>query len=230
MSGDWVIQAVINQRTWRYRKRVLKAYSDLFQQNPAELNAELATANSPFKNDRTTTVQLITRGNEQFILKRYNARNLWHRYKRAFRRSRAIRCWDMSEQFNLAGLNVAEPICVLEKRFGPIRQDAYFISRFIPGAELLDLLPTLGAQQQQAVASEIKVAFAKLRKNKLSHGDMKATNLLWLNEKIVFIDLDAARVHRRQQSWERAHRKDRRRFLKNWQGQPELARLFDGLE
>lgn len=230
MSGDWVNQAVFNQQTWQYRRRVSTSYAHQFQQDVEALNNEIANAVIPaLKNDRTTTVQQITRGAERFILKRYNARNLWHRFKRAFRRSRAIRCWDMSERFRRAGLNVAEPICVLEKRFGPICQDAYFISRFIPGTELLDLLPTLDNDQRQRVATEIKAAFTKLRKNMLSHGDMKATNLLWLDGQIYFIDLDAARHHRSEQGWQRAYRKDRRRFLKNWLGHPELSNMFSDL-
>jgi serine/threonine protein kinase len=229
MSGDWVNQAVLNQQTWRYRKRVSRPYAGLFEQDVGALNEELTNSADPLKDDRTTTVQRISRGDDQFILKRYNARNLWHRFKRAFRRSRASRCWDMSECFRRAGLSVAEPICMLEKRFGPICQDAYFITRFIPGEELLDLLPALNNQQQRQIAREIENAFSIMRDYQLSHGDLKATNLLWYNEKIFFVDLDAAKRHNNHRNWQRAHRKDRKRFLKNWREQPEILALFSEL-
>jgi len=187
----------------------------------------MASAAKPLKDDRTTTVvKLVQQSQDALVLKRYNPRNHWHKVKRALRRSRARRCWQMSYAFARAGLNVAAPVLMFEQRFGPLRLDAYFVNAFLEGQELLTLLPALDECERRLVATEIRAAFGKMQAAKLSHGDMKASNLIWSQGKLFFIDLDAAQQHRSQFTWFRAHQKDRQRFLKNWADQPEILDVF----
>ncbi|NNC99078.1 MAG: hypothetical protein HKN85_02745, partial [Gammaproteobacteria bacterium] len=110
---------------------------------PGELDQAIAESNDVFKHDRTTSVARVCLGAQEGVLKRYNPRNWAHKFKRAFRRSRARRCWNMSYHFHRAGLNVAQPVLMYEKRLGPIRRDAYFLNRYLPGEELLGRLSTL---------------------------------------------------------------------------------------
>ena len=65
-----------------------------------------------------------------------------------------------------------------------------------------------------------------MQEHKISHGDLKATNLLWVDNQLYFIDLDAARQHKTIASWQRANKRDKKRFLKNWRDTPELEALF----
>ena len=59
---------------------------------------------------------------------------------------------------------------------------------------------------------------------------MKATNLLWVDGALYFIDLDAAKKHAWWSlTWGKAHAKDKRRFLKNWAEKPDLLSLFSEL-
>ena len=136
----------------------------------------------------------------------------------------------MSYDFAQAGLNIAMPFLMHEQRFGPLRLDAYFISEALSGHELLSALPAMSDEQKQSVVVQLTQAFEKMRTAKITHGDMKATNLMWVDERLFFIDLDGAKKHVNQTSWQRAHKKDVKRFLKNWRDQPELLNLFDGLE
>ncbi len=182
------------------------------------------------KHDRTTTVVVGRLGGQSVVVKRYNPRNQWHRFKRAFRMSRARRCWDMSQSFSAAGLNVAKPVMMVEKRFGPIRGDAFFVSEALDGHELLTRLPEMGSQERMQVKHAITHAFDVFHQHRISHGDLKATNLLWVENQLYFIDLDAAQKHGSWSlTWDRSHRKDRLRFMKNWQDNPELTELFSDL-
>jgi len=135
----------------------------------------------------------------------------------------------MSSAFTCAGLNVADPALMFEKRFGPVRQNAYFMNRKLAGEELLDLLPEMPRATQEKVALEIKQIFAKMRRHKISHGDMKASNLIWQDGRLFFIDLDAAQKHITAIGWLAAHRKDKKRFLKNWRTQAPIMNLFKNL-
>ena len=53
---------------------------------------------------------------------------------------------------------------------------------------------------------------------KISHGDMKASNFLYWNNKVVVLDLDGMQRHQSQKVFKKAIRKDFDRFLKNWKG------------
>ncbi len=182
------------------------------------------------KNDRTTTVVRHESGGKQYIIKRYNPRNFWHKVKRAFRKSRARRCWEMSFALKAAGLNVSTPTLMLEERIGPIRKDAFFVNECLLGDELLSELPNMGELGHQQVKSAVFHAFEQLAQAKISHGDMKASNLLWVSGALFFIDLDAAQKHNSWSlNWRQKHRKDKRRFLKNWQQYPDLLALFKDL-
>lgn len=217
------------QQTWGF-KRVLaesddKAFINEVLSDPDAFLRE-ANAQKIFKHDQTTTVALIASDKKQYVLKRYNARNSVHRIKRAIRRTRAWRCWTMTEAFVEAGLNVAPAVGLLEKRFGVLKGDAYFLSEYIDGEMLLNYLPEQNEKQQKIIAQEMRVVFDKMQASKVTHGDMKASNLLWCNEQIYFIDLDGASKHRNQLSWLRSHKRDKRRFMKNWRQNKSLSDLF----
>jgi hypothetical protein len=65
-----------------------------------------------------------------------------------------------------------------------------------------------------------------MRREKISHGDMKATNFVISHGQLVVLDLDALRQHSDQSGFERAFRRDLRRFFQNWHELPEVDALF----
>ena len=193
------------------------------------LDSLIADSSNIIKHDKTTTVAIGSVGSSNCIVKRYNARDGYHRLSRAVRKSRAQRCWRMSHVFCDAGLNVARPLFMFEQRFGPLRFDAYFVSQALNGDELLSALPAMNDVQKQQVVVAIKDAFEKMLKAKISHGDLKASNLIWADGKLFFIDLDGSKQHLTEKLTRRANAKDIKRFKRNWHDQPALLSLFDEL-
>ncbi len=167
------------------------------------------------KDDKSTTVVRFEWQGEQYILKRFNARSLGHSIKRALRQTRASVCWHMSKVFSAADINVAQPIAMLEKRLGFFKGTSYFVSTQVEGDELLNWLPQQSEQIQSEVKQEIRKLFTNFAKNQLTHGDMKATNLLWSHKQIVVIDLDTATQHKTSLLFVRSHARDKRRFCRN---------------
>lgn len=228
----WDTQTPVTLRTTRCVIRTLPNNGFVLPQNAQELNELLASApaSDVLKNDRTTTVVKHHCEQGNVILKRYNSRNRWHKIKRAFRKSRARRCWKMSYEFKRSGLNVSPPIMMFENRYGFIRANAYFANQYLQGEELLSALPNMDKEEQLKVKQAVENAFKKLQNARISHGDMKATNLLWVNGELFFIDLDASKKHGKFSfTWQRCRQKDKRRFLKNWVDQPDLLALFSSL-
>ena len=69
---------------------------------------------------------------------------------------------------------------------------------------------------------EIVEILCKLRHERISHGDLKASNILLSSRGPVLIDLDAMRQHKTESTYQQAARKDINRFLRNWQDNPVL--------
>lgn len=237
MHHDWSSIDVERKQEWATKCWLNSAHGEFFPLALSEefgllvdeFNQQLADTNTAYKHDRTTTVMPFTRNGNDYVLKRYNARSFWHRVKRALRSSRAQRCWCMCFHFQRAGLNVAEPIMMLEDRAGPITKNAYLVSARLKGHELLTQLPNMDEAQKAQVLLAIESAFEKMYQHRITHGDMKATNLLWVDGQLFFIDLDAAKKHRSRLTWHLSNQKDRKRFMKNWQTDPQLVALFSSL-
>lgn len=229
ISDDWLGQQLVKVKEWRQQYWAAMSFALCTPITVKKLDKALANAIETVKHDRTTTVVKWEFESHSFVLKRYNARTQFHKLKRSFRQTRARRCWRMSYEFQHVGLNVAPPALMYERRFGPIHTTAYFAAEFLPGLELMVALPRMDSRQRKKVFRALKKAYAIMRKYRISHGDMKATNLIWLDDELYFLDLDAAAIHRSDATWRRAHQRDRKRFLKNWQAQPKLLKLFEDL-
>jgi len=225
MIKKWIDQPVAVSKQWTSNYCLMTQFQSLIPFGRRQLDKCMESGET-FKHDQTTTVVKLELPQGKFVLKRYNPRSFAHKFKRALRRSRADRCWQMSYRFERAGLNVARPVFMYEDRFGPICKNAYFASEFISGEELLKTLPEMTEIERQQVSDQFRQALAAMRTHLISHGDMKASNLLWENEELYFIDLDAARQHSSSKTWHRANRRDRERFMKNWRDHPELTKLF----
>lgn len=229
MKMQWLKQVVVHEKNQRAYYCIADWIEPQLKFNRKELDLFIDGV-EPYKHDQTTTVAKVVVGECELVLKRYNPRSFTHKIKRALRQSRADRCWQMSYAFARAGLNVATPAFMYEERFFFIRKYAYFANQHLVGDELLQALPNMEKEDQLRVVEAFKGAMQIMQQYKITHGDMKASNLLWVNNQLFFIDLDGARQHNSMLSWKRSNKRDRKRFLKNWREFPELEALFSWLK
>ena len=59
--------------------------------------------------------------------------------------------------------------------------------------------------------------FDALNDYQISHGDMKATNFIFNDQKLYVLDLDAMQRHKLKSKFIDAQAKDMSRFQRNWQ-------------
>ena len=87
----------------------------------------------------------------------------------------------------------------------------------------------LSAEREPPATEALAIVslFATLYRLHISHGDLKATNLLWHAGEIWLIDLDACTQHRSEAAYRQAWRRDRARLLRNW---PESSVLGGWLQ
>lgn len=181
------------------------------------------------KRGNTSTVGRVKVADHDLVVKRYNIKNFWHGLRRSFMATRAAHSWRNAHLLLLSGIATPKPIALLERRLGPFRGKAYFISEYVEGLHAVDFFGSGDECQKSAVARRIAQIFSKLELARITHGDMKATNIIIHEKEPILTDLDAMRLHLDGKRFASAHSKDKKRFSKNWIPVPEVARLFEGL-
>lgn len=174
-------------------------------------------AGTPLKQGNSATVARIQVGARQFVIKRYNIKGPGHAVSRCWRPSRAWHSWLEGNRLGFLGIATPRPLALIERRIGPLRGRAWLITEYCPGENLaVRLAPYLDASPPDAELAAVCNLFDQLTAARISHGDLKATNLLWDGHRLSLVDLDAMRQHDKVSSFARAWHKDRARFLRNW--------------
>ena len=183
---------------------------------------------SVLKNGGTCTVARVDVGGEALVIKRYNIKNAGHALSRAWRPSRAAHSWLAGHRLAFLGIATPAPLALIEARLGPLRHKAWIINAHCPGRDLAEHLAAHVHDGPPAAEGEaLRSLFASLHRERISHGDLKASNLLWHDGRVVLIDLDAMQQHRNAASHARAWRRDRARLLRNWPVDSGLWRWLD---
>ena len=180
------------------------------------------------KEGSTCTVARVVAGGEALVIKRYNIKSAQHALSRAWRPSRAAHSWLAGHRLAFLGIATPAPRALIEARLGPLRHRAWIINTHCPGRDLAEHLAAYVHDGPPAAEGEaLRSLFATLHRERISHGDLKASNLLWHDGQVVLIDLDAMQQHRNAASHARAWRRDRARLLRNWPVDSGLWRWLD---
>jgi tRNA A-37 threonylcarbamoyl transferase component Bud32 len=204
---------------------MVRAEADFLAPIVADPDRWLA-AGTPLKRGRTATLARIEHADRSLVIKRYNIKGPGHALSRSWRPSRAWHSWREGWRLQFLGIATPRPLALIERRLGPLRSTAWLVTEFCPGASLAENLAAEvppSAQEAEAIGQ----LFRQLLAARISHGDLKATNLLWHDGQIALIDLDAMRQHKTQTGFRRAWQKDRARFLANWPVGSHLRELFE---
>ncbi len=177
----------------------------------------------------TSTVCKIQVDDHNLVIKRYNIRNWRHGIARALRPSRAARSWRSAHCLDFYGIRTPKPVALVEHRWGPIRKKAYFVSEYCDGLDGLNYFFSndIDTEQKAAMAIKLKQLFRQLCSLKISHGDLKATNILIENNQPIIIDLDSMKEHRSGYIANKLWVRHVKRFLNNWDGNETLIELFN---
>jgi len=187
-----------------------------------------AAQSQRLKSGNTCTVALAEIDNRKVVVKRYNVKNFWHGLGRALRQSRAAISWSNAHRLQMHEIATASPVALVERRYGFIRRQAYFVAEYIDAPDIHDFFAKaeVDETQKRIVANNVAQLFYKLNLLKISHGDFKATNVKVVGDQPLLIDLDSMRQHKWPWLFERSHLRDLRRFLRNWQQAPQTRMLL----
>ncbi|VVN09799.1 hypothetical protein PS645_03729 [Pseudomonas fluorescens] len=237
-------------RTWRLKDFLIKVGREctLFsvQRGPFALRAmrreeapamlsvleqadELLDRGHLYKTGGAASVGKVEVGGRTLVIKRYNIKGFAHWLKRFWRPSRAWHSWREGNRLAFLGIATPKPLAVLEKRFLWLRSQAYLVTEYLPGPDIIERFAPY-VESGEAPESELVALdhlFAELISERISHGDFKGHNLFWQEGRWALIDLDSMRQHGSVGSFAPAYARDRARFMRNWPRDSALYQLID---
>ena len=161
------------------------------------------------KDGNTCTVMRVEIDGRFYVIKRYNIKNFFHGLMRAFRRSRAAISWRNACCLTSWHLGVVKPVALLKKDLGLCVVKLILfqnILRALICSEYFEM--PFQNDEVELVVKNMNELFGSLARVRVSHGDLKATNVLLTENKPILLDLDAMRIHHYFRLWSRANRRD----------------------
>ncbi len=179
------------------------------------------------KSGNTCTVSLAQVDGLKLVIKRYNIKGFWHGVNRALRETRAARSWANAHRLILLGIPTAAPVALIENRKFGLKGRAYFLSDYDDAPDAIEFFcQTADSALRAEAVTNIVNLFYRLFLLQISHGDMKASNIKIVNGAPLLIDLDSMLQHRFAGAALKAHVRDLKRFMHNWQAMPALYNAF----
>lgn len=176
--------------------------------------------NAPiFKDGNTCTVVGLETGGREYVLKRYNKKSFIYRIFHMLMPVRALKSWTGGHALRMFGIPTPRPVACLVVKSGPMMNQAYLLMEKVSGRSLREL----DESEMKQVAGKFAQRWVELDALKVSHGDLKASNLILADDgTLTLIDLDSLEFHTSSQTHERNQKKEWSRFLRNWRNQPEV--------
>lgn len=198
-----------------------------FPQTAVALDGYLNQANL-IKDGNTCTVFSAKIGTLDAVIKRYNIKGVWHGLGRAFRRTRASISWANAHRLQVLGLPTARPVALVETKWLGLKGKAYFLTAYVDAPDMTQFFATTNDKQLRSEAiKQVVQLFYRLYLLKISHGDMKASNIKVLTDgSPLLIDLDSMRQHCTDSFAQKNHVRDIKRFMQNWKDTPSLYNAF----
>lgn len=179
------------------------------------------------KEGNTCTVALATFADTQVVIKRYNIKNVLHRISRLLRPTRAAASWANAHRLQLLGIATPRPIALIEQRTLGLRGKAYFLSEYVEAPDVAEYFASTTDKAMRAACIKAIVQLCyRLYLLNISHGDMKYSNIKVVDGLPMLIDLDSMQQHKYAYFSQKAHVRDLRRLMQNWQDDASLYNAF----
>jgi len=180
------------------------------------------------KSGNTCTVQRVELNGINYVVKRYNRKSLFYRFRHIFSMSRVVHSWVNSVVLHRFKVRTPEVVAACElKKFGMLDR-GYVVMKCVEGQTLNQFIDNSSqtADERSVYVRLVVELMENLYKYRIIHGDMKAKNFLVENGRLWLIDIDGMKLFLSENNFLRRFEKDQKRFLRNWDCSPEVQAEF----
>ena len=172
------------------------------------------------KNDDTSYVSRLTWYSKDVVVKRYNHKGFIHSLRHTIKRSRARRGWLHGHRLGMLNIATPRPLAYIEQRRGLLVWQSYLVTEYVKGQKLRNFLrDNKTSEEEHSIAmQQVKNLLDKMGKYRITHGDLKHTNILVTENGPVLTDLDAMMVHKWDWIYRLRKAKDLKRFINKGDG------------
>lgn len=150
------------------------------------------------KKGNTAYVSRIKFNDKDVVVKRYNHKGLFHSFRQTLKRSRARRSWLHSYRLRALEIPTANPLAFIEYRCAGLVLKSYFISEFVEGQNLGQLLRnnTAADKNYKEILNQVEQLAGKMCRHRIVHHDLKPSNILITKTSPVLMDMDAIKIYK----------------------------------
>jgi tRNA A-37 threonylcarbamoyl transferase component Bud32 len=150
------------------------------------------------KNGNTCYVSRLTWNGEDVVVKRYNHKGFIHSLRHTIKSSRARGGWLHAHRLGMLDVATPKPLAYIEQRKRFLIWKSYLVTRYCEGQKLYDFLrdENITQEQRSTVTEQVRNLLNKMGKHRITHGDLKNSNILVTKTGPVLIDLDGMKVHK----------------------------------
>jgi tRNA A-37 threonylcarbamoyl transferase component Bud32 len=172
------------------------------------------------KNGNTCYVSRLTWKGKDVVVKRYNHKGFIHSLRHTIKGSRARRAWIHAHRLGMLEIATPKPLAYIEHLIGKLVWKSYLVTEYVQGKEFYFFLEDKSDSQEElsTVIREVIDLLDKMGKYKISHGDLKHSNILITKNGPTITDLDGMKVHRFNLTYRARRNKDIARFLSSKSG------------
>jgi len=168
------------------------------------------------KSDDTACVSAVAWNNKDVVVKRYNHKGFIHSLRHTIKGSRAIRGWVNGHRLEMFSIPTPKPLAYIERRRSGLVWKSYLVTEYIKGQKLYDFQrdSNITEENRSRVTKQFVEMLNRLDRYRITHGDLKHTNILITDNGPVLTDLDAVRIHKLKWTYRLRRAKDINRFLR----------------
>ncbi len=171
------------------------------------------------KNGNTCYVSRLTWNGKDVVVKRYNHKGFVHSLCHTIKKSRAWRGWLHAHRLRILRIPTPKPLAYIEQRKQKLVWRSYLVTEYVDGQKLDDFLQDskTGKEERSRVTKQIAELLDKLAKYKITHGDLRHSNILIADNESMITDLDGMRIHKLEWLFRIKRHKDIARLEKDRQ-------------
>jgi len=150
------------------------------------------------KSGDTSYVSRLTWNDKDVVVKRYNHRGFIYSLRHTIKRSRARRGWLHGHRLEVLGIATPKPLAYIEQYKGKLIWQSYLVTEYVKGQNFYYFLrdDKISEKKRSNVSQQVAELLNSLSNHKITHGDLRHSNILITESGPVLTDLDAMKVHR----------------------------------